>query len=248
MIYLYGRVISLALLFLIMLEIKNIKEIENSDFVYTALGDSITFGLSATFNYGYTNYFRDFLKSRYYYTKLVNFGKLGSTSSDLLVQLKCSPKIRYSLKKSNIVTIDIGGNNLLKNTVQQYAIIDSQLAQAGVNQFKNDWPQILYYIREIIGCKAQIYVMTLYNPYCYNEFQYQAADYYINEINSCIEDDTLLEDYNYTVIDVYNHFKRNSNKNWICFNNFSRNPHPSDEGHKQIAFLHQQAFEDENNS
>jgi lysophospholipase L1-like esterase len=61
-------------------------------FQYTALGNSIAFGIGATNNYGYVNDFRDFLAKQNSCVNLVNRAIPGFTSSDLLHQLLPSEK------------------------------------------------------------------------------------------------------------------------------------------------------------
>ena len=81
---------------------------------YVALGDSISFGMSATNNAGYTTMFSNHLKSLQQYTNLnfVNASQPGYSTSDLLQQIN-NPSVQAELSKANIITISIGGNNLL---------------------------------------------------------------------------------------------------------------------------------------
>ena len=92
-------------------------------FQYTALGNSIAFGVGASFNvndtenhgYGYVYYFRDFLSTIFPCTNLINRAQSGFTSSDLLQQLQNNdPVTREAVKKANLITINIGGNDLLE--------------------------------------------------------------------------------------------------------------------------------------
>ncbi len=100
-----------------------------SETVYTALGDSIAFGLSAEKGKGYADLFHNYLKGTEKFSKLElnNLSMPGDKSSDLLAKLKNDANIRESVKKSNIITISIGGNNLL-----------SPLIEAVVSQYKLD--------------------------------------------------------------------------------------------------------------
>lgn len=86
---------------------------------YTSLGDSIAFGMSATPNNGFVNLFHNFIKStdENLDLKINNYGTPGDTSSDLLTKLKTNSKIQDSLKISNIITVSIGGNNLLQPVI-----------------------------------------------------------------------------------------------------------------------------------
>lgn len=79
---------------------------------YTALGDSIAVGVGATNNYGYVNYFRDFLETLYPCVDLANKAAVGVTSSKLLNQLKQDVLTRENVKKANVITLSVGGANL----------------------------------------------------------------------------------------------------------------------------------------
>lgn len=81
---------------------------------YVALGDSISFGMSAANNLGYTAMFSNHLKSLEQYSSLifVNESQPGFTTSDLLGQIS-TPSVQADLLNADIVTISIGGNNLL---------------------------------------------------------------------------------------------------------------------------------------
>jgi lysophospholipase L1-like esterase len=96
-----------------------VKSVEAQN-VYTALGDSISFGLSASQGNGYVNLLHNYLTSteKFSNEKLNNLSKPGDTSSDLLAKLKTDATIRESVKMSNIITISIGGNNILSPLIQ----------------------------------------------------------------------------------------------------------------------------------
>lgn len=81
---------------------------------YAALGDSISFGMSAANNIGYTAMFSNHLKSLNKYSSLVflNKSQPGYTTTELLQQLMNS-SVQAELSNADIITISIGGNNLL---------------------------------------------------------------------------------------------------------------------------------------
>lgn len=215
----------------------------NSICTYTALGDSIAFGSGATNRYGYVYRFNDYLRKRVGRVKLKNLSFLGRTSSGLLKQLQTNIETWYAVKYAKIITISIGGNNLLKSAWGNYVMIDESIAQAGVEKFCADWPKILQVIRKQIGSRAKIYMMTLYNPFREDDPNYKVANTLISRINDCIADPGLIETYKYSVVDVYCLFESNPAKDWTKFTQTLRNPHPNDMGHYQIALLHEKAYE-----
>lgn len=97
---------------------------------YTALGDSIASGLSATEGKGYVDLCYNYLTKQKSNTemKLDNIAVSGYTSSDLLAQLQDS-EVRNTIAQSKDITICIGSNNLLKPTIAAIAAafgLDSQ--------------------------------------------------------------------------------------------------------------------------
>lgn len=84
-------------------------------FCYTALGDSIAAGYGVAQGQSYVSLFNDYLKfiAGAEIVKMNNLAKTGDTSSDLLKKLQGDSNVINTVKKSNIVTLSIGGNNLL---------------------------------------------------------------------------------------------------------------------------------------
>lgn len=230
---------------LLLLLLKNILEKEEASYYkfYTALGDSISYGLGAPNRYGYVYMFRDFLKSRCSNIKLKNISSPGITSSGLLLKLILSSRARFAVKNAGLITISIGGNNLLKGASRNYTIINPAIVQEGITRFANDWPMILNCIRSDIKSSAPILAMTLYNPYRYHDPLYPTADYFITQINSIIKNTTLQSTYEYYVVDVHEYFESNTSKDWDRFYEARRNPHPNFEGHRQIFLLHKNILE-----
>lgn len=90
---------------------------------YTALGDSIAYGMSATPGSGYVNLFYNDLKgmSGNEDLSLVNLGVPGYTSSQLLNQLSSDPTTMAALNKAKVVTVSVGGNNILAPVIASLA-------------------------------------------------------------------------------------------------------------------------------
>lgn len=101
--------------------------------VYTALGDSISYGYSADPGKGYVDLLYNYLKvqKRYDGLKLNNLSVLGATSGDLLKSIKTDQNFQDSIKSSTIITISIGGNNLLQPLISAVAI------KFGINPVNN---------------------------------------------------------------------------------------------------------------
>ncbi len=91
---------------------------------YTALGDSIAYGMSATPGSGYVNLFYNHLTSQTgnENLQLDNQGIPGYTSSQLLNQLQNDPTTIAALSKAKVITVSVGGNNILEPVIAGLAV------------------------------------------------------------------------------------------------------------------------------
>lgn len=230
----YFILIYLVVYFLLTFSRTVVKNWKDTDFLYTALGDELSNSFITFLLQGYAYRVNRHLKLKYSHVIFNNLARPKFTTTDLLMQLRNNNEIRQSIKRSNIITISIGANNLMPAVIEDYSEIYGVLARKGVEQFKEDWPLILHFIRNCIGSKAKIYIMTIYNPYEFCEPNYSIADYYINGINSIIKDKFWMNSYGYEIVDIYENFKDSSNK-LTLFESPIRKPYPNYEGYKQIA-------------
>lgn len=94
-------------------------ELDN-DFKYVSLGDSVAFGLSAPSQQGYAKMFSSYLnavKKPGTTFSFADLGVSGYTTYDLLREVSVDSAIRTALVGADVVTINIGSNNLLSTMV-----------------------------------------------------------------------------------------------------------------------------------
>ena len=225
-------------------------------FQYTALGNSIAFGEGASFKvndsenhgYGYVYYFRDFLSTIFPCVNLINLAHPGDTSTNLLQRLQ-TDLFREAVKKADLLTISIGGNDLLNCVPQPPPTIPACLSNA-VATFSLNWPLIMREIRKSIRSHAEIFVMTVYDPFNGENPLVKTA---IQNINHVIQANRST--FHYKVVDVHADFLgqfTNTTQPKVCTwthfcetpgpPDFLPDPHPTDSGHLEIARLHQLAF------
>ncbi|WP_050809863.1 GDSL-type esterase/lipase family protein [Desulfosporosinus sp. OT] len=84
-----------------------------------SLGDSIGYGLGASAGQGYSELFYSYLQSRPELagTRLYNLSQPGAQSCDLLDQLESDGNLKGHLGNARVVTVSIGGNNLLEPVI-----------------------------------------------------------------------------------------------------------------------------------
>lgn len=222
---------------------------------YLALGDSIatgTVGLGSP-TYSYVYQFNDYLSTVQDNTTFTNLAHDGDTSGDLLNKLEHDNTFIDAVIEAEIITISIGGNNLLDAGNSPYfTSINTAIALANTINFENEYPLIIAEINTL-NPEVEIMVMTLYNPYnvsngsgfLYNNDAYlhTTTDIYLSRINDAISGS------NVNVVDVYSEFNvyaENNNMDditlfydgWLW-----RDPHPNQTGQDIIYGLHQGVYD-----
>jgi lysophospholipase L1-like esterase len=231
-------------------------EAQSRKIYYTALGDSIATGyrLSST-SKSYVSLFGKYLSA-----DTVNLGQNGLTSEGLLTKLTSDQKVMASVKKSDIVTISIGGNDMLtvfsalkpdsiSSLVSAVKEVQSSAMQAkfsaGVAQFSQTWAKIIARIKEL-SPNAVIIANTLINPYrgitvnvpFVMNFDLSAfADKFVTQINSVITGGAASG--GYLVADSFTAF-RSSGKTLTnaSLSKLDFDPHPNADGHALIYSTH----------
>lgn len=155
------------------------KNIKKEQFDYVALGDSLAAGRTP---YGVDqDGYVDILASRFeqsqYNVKLDNYGISGYRTTHIMNELfnPLNPKytsLRESISKAELVTIDIGANDLLANLsdIQK----NPSKAQPVLEGIGKNLFAILSEIDKI-NPDTKVYVMGYYNPFPHSPEQQQAA-------------------------------------------------------------------------
>lgn len=149
------------------------KNVKKEQFDYVALGDSLAAGRTPykVEKDGYV----DFLASRFeqsqYNVKLDNYGVSGYRTTNVMAQL-LNPSVRESIGNAELVTIDIGANDLLARLVEIQ--LNPALAPTVI---KGIGENIFLILSEIdrINPDTKVYVMGYYNPFPHLPEQQQAA-------------------------------------------------------------------------
>ena len=173
-------------------------------FRYTSLGDSIAFGIWALPSQGYPfRYMRHLEADTGVELQIIPLGVPGWTSSDLVNALRQGGWFRFATFISEVVTFNIGGNDLRAARSAYKAQVcgdadNQQCLRAGVAAFKANWDGIIQEIKSLrSGRPTIIRTMDIYNPFVtvdqasdswpgdgMNDFQ--ALNPYLSEVNAHI--------------------------------------------------------------
>jgi lysophospholipase L1-like esterase len=251
------RFISLSIcsLFLVTL-LATPKEAAAQNVLYTGLGDSIGFGLFAPIGDGYVPaYARRVEADTGANVTLVNTSIPGWTSSDLLGAIRGNILFRISIATSSIVTVNIGGNDLL-GVRRSYGDrtcggADNQdCLRAAVATFKANWTAILSEVLSLRNTSnTVIRTMDIYNPYVDEDSarntwpndqgnDFQVTKFYLDDINNFIATTSAAR--NIPCARVYLAFNGPNGDldagrvfDYIAFDGL----HPNGRGHARIAEL-----------
>ncbi len=226
---------------------------------YVALGDSLATGsTSRGTTTSYVHGFRSFLEAEYgVEVTLENLAADGDDSTDLLAWLD-DETFAYKVSQAHIITLSIGGNNIMHAGRNSFSDIDEDAAEEGTGRFEEEYALIIARIRDL-NPDAQIISMTLYNPYNTKPITgyeddprlHNITKEYVDRINDQIWDIADSDDVNYFVADVYSSFLQYANDGkmgeityfyphrWV---KFTRDPHPNQTGQNLMRAIHEETF------
>jgi len=242
------RLLALALSFsLLLISCGGISGSINADrWHYTALGDSLAVGVLDTQG-GYVARYHSYLRTDANPdVVLTNLGRNGWHSGDLLNALSTDATFRNSIASADVITFDIGGNDLLHalNLFRNGRCggADNQdCMRSAVANFVPNWDAI---VREILalreGRRTVIRTMDIYNPFVAQLMvngTFLTVKTYLDQVNAHIASSTAAN--GIPMARVYEAFNGPNGdqdpvtKGYISFDGF----HASDAGHRVMADL-----------
>ncbi|PTX64716.1 lysophospholipase L1-like esterase [Melghirimyces profundicolus] len=131
-------------------------------FVYTALGDSITRGYSAPGKRGYVDMLASELGWKLPSFRAYNAGIKGLTSRQLLLRLQYSLHLRLWVRRANLLTLWVGGNDLLYAYLRNAVWNDPRIFNRTLSDYQTNINGILSRIQSLQAVPPL--VCNLYNP------------------------------------------------------------------------------------
>ncbi|MCI1985936.1 MAG: SGNH/GDSL hydrolase family protein [Lactobacillus sp.] len=130
------------------------------------VGDSLTHGVGdATSSGGYVPLIKADLEASGQYTvSTANFGITGNTAKQVQHRLDTQPKLQHAIKQADVITLTVGGNDLMAVLQKNFFNISTKDVTAGNAQFQKRLGKLLSTMRQE-NPEAPIYVFGIYNPF-----------------------------------------------------------------------------------
>ena len=221
---------------------------------YVALGDSLATGFGAF--KGYVPRYEAYIETDTgVAVTRTNLGRNKWTSSQLLSALRTDPTFRRATREAEIVTWNIGGNDLraARTSYKRETCggIDNQdCLRASVATLKTNWTAITAEVLELRSTSNTIVrTMDIYNPYVRTDIvsdtwqddggmnDFQVFKKYVDKINRHIATTSYTEGEGVPYAPVYLAFNGTNgdedpkSKGYLTFDGL----HPNDSGHRVIA-------------
>lgn len=137
---------------------------------FTALGDSLTEGIGDESGQGgfvpmVANSLQEEFKLRT--VEIENFGVTGNRSEQILKRLKEQEDLRNNIGTSDIITLTVGGNDLMHVVQRNIFGLSIQTFEKPLAKYQEQLTELLEEIRTL-NPEAPIYVVGIYNPFYVN--------------------------------------------------------------------------------
>ena len=168
-------------------QINHKTEVKKEALTYVALGDSLTEGVGDEESEGFVLRLADDLEKTYpLEVQTKNYGKAGDRSDQITKRLKANKDEQAMVKKANVITLTVGGNDLLQTLSRNIEEIKPSVLTKARQKYGERLTQLYDTIRQY-NKKAVIYQLGIYNPFYYDFKYVQDLQKSINQWNSTAE-------------------------------------------------------------
>lgn len=136
---------------------------------YVAIGDSLTEGVGDQTNQGGFIPLLSNAISEISDVNVVsqNFGVAGNTSTQIYKRMTKEKKIQSAIKKADVITITVGGNDVMKVIRTQLTNLTEYSFEKPAQTYQKQLTEIFDFIRDN-NPNAQVYILGIYNPFYLN--------------------------------------------------------------------------------
>jgi lysophospholipase L1-like esterase len=205
-------------------------------FVYTAVGDSLTFGTGAPEKKGFSVLVQETLGSMRGSLCCRNYGVVGATTDETLARVRANEALREDLAMADVITVTSGGNDLIQAAMRMYIEGVARSMKPPMRRFAQAYEALIEEVAAVnrtVERGTRIVVTDCYNPFP----QVRDAVLWIQFVNRCIH--RTAEKYGglVHVARVYDTFL---GREALLFT--EDGVHPNEEGHVVLAAAVQEAL------
>ncbi|MCI3922389.1 GDSL-type esterase/lipase family protein [Paenibacillus sp. TRM 82003] len=156
-----------------------------ASYVYTAVGDSLTFGTGAPKDKGFSQLVRDEAGALLASVDYRNHGVVGATTEETLERVRTDARLRSDLADANLVTVTSGGNDLIQAAMRMYLEGVARSMKPPMKRFAIRYRELideLVKVNRTLERDARLIVTDCYNPFP----QVRDAVLWIQFVNRCI--------------------------------------------------------------
>lgn len=147
------------------------QRVEKKHVKLVALGDSLTHGQGDKKKAGgYVSIIKRKIEHHYHKTTVttVNYGVSGDRSDQILDRLNSQKQLRTDLRSADVITMTVGGNDLMQTLERDVMMQSSSSVQKSVDRAQVTYQQKLTKLFDAVRKEnptAPIFVMSIYNPF-----------------------------------------------------------------------------------
>ncbi len=196
---------------------------------YVALGDSLTTGVGILpFDPGFVERYEDLTQGKLNRPiSLYKHDKVGATTSDLLQSLRSDDFIKTVLRHADIITITIGGNDLIRAGKAFLQNKDETVLFQALDTSIKNISSIITILNELVSKYEGPFIIRLTN--LYNPFpQVTQVDTWVQKFNEHLQKFSSIS--NLKVANIYSIFE-NDTENLLSTDGI----HPNRKGYEQMA-------------
>ncbi|MDO1605393.1 SGNH/GDSL hydrolase family protein [Lactobacillus sp. YT155] len=173
-----------------------------SEIKLVAVGDSLTEGVGDTTKKGgYVNLIKEKIQKNYdTKVKTENFGIAGETSLQINKRVTKDPKLQKSLKDADVITLTVGGNDLMHILKAKGLALSKKDVSSGTDTFEDNLNDLIVNIRRY-NSKSPIYLYSIYNPFGISIKEVKYMNTAVKNWNS-FSKQTVSENYNVHFVNV----------------------------------------------
>lgn len=156
-----------------------------ASYVYTAIGDSLTFGTGAPERKGFADLVRDDIGSLRASVSYWNYAVVGATTAETLERVRTDAGLRRDLAEANLVTVTSGGNDLIQAAMRMYLEGVARSMKPPMKKFAAAYRELIAELTSVnrtLERDARVIVADCFNPFP----QVRDAVLWIRFVNRCI--------------------------------------------------------------